>query len=46
LNGLTALVTGGRIKIGYEIALKLLRDGAKVYVTSRFFNDTLLRYNQ
>lgn len=44
LSGLTALVTGGRIKIGFEVALKLLRDGARVYVSSRFANDTLLRY--
>lgn len=44
LAGLTALVTGARIKIGFEIALKLLRDGAEVYASSRFPQDTLLRY--
>jgi len=45
LNGYTALVTGGRIKIGYETCLKLLRSGAKVIVTSRFPNDTGIRYS-
>lgn len=41
---MTALVTGARIKIGYEITLKLLRDGAIVYATTRFTKDALLRY--
>jgi len=41
---LIALVTGARIKIGFEIALKLLRDGATVIATSRFFKDAYLRY--
>ena len=36
LKGRIAFVTGGRIKIGFEIALRLLRWGAKVIVTSRF----------
>ena len=31
----TAVVTGGRVKIGHRIVLKLLRAGAKVIVTSR-----------
>ena len=44
LSGMTALVTGGRIKIGFEIAIKLLRDGARVFVTSRFSSDALMRY--
>jgi NAD(P)-dependent dehydrogenase (short-subunit alcohol dehydrogenase family) len=35
LRGRRALVTGGRIKIGFETALRLLRDGAEVVVTSR-----------
>lgn len=43
---MTALVTGARIKIGYEITLKLLRDGAKVYATTRFVADALLRYQK
>lgn len=44
LHGRRALVTGGRIKIGFAIALRLLRDGAEVHVTSRFPNDAMRRY--
>lgn len=36
LRGRTALVTGGRVKIGHETVLRLLRDGAKVIVVTRF----------
>lgn len=36
LTGRTALITGGRIKIGYQTVLRLLRDKAKVIVTTRF----------
>jgi NAD(P)-dependent dehydrogenase (short-subunit alcohol dehydrogenase family) len=36
LNGRTALITGGRVKIGFQTVLRLLRDGAKVIVTTRF----------
>ena len=36
MRGRIALVTGGRIKIGFETALKLLRWGARVIVTTRF----------
>ncbi|MBP2618966.1 SDR family oxidoreductase [Chryseobacterium jejuense] len=32
----TVIITGGRVKIGYAVALKFLRSGAKVIVTSRF----------
>ncbi|GAA4572519.1 SDR family NAD(P)-dependent oxidoreductase [Planotetraspora kaengkrachanensis] len=39
LGGRTALVTGGRIKIGFHVALKMLRDGAEVLVTTRFPRD-------
>lgn len=39
-----ALITGGRIKIGFHTALKLLRDGAKVLVTTRFPRECALRY--
>lgn len=46
LTGQRALVTGGRIKIGYEIVLKLLRDGAEVIVTTRFPEDALSRYKK
>ncbi len=44
LHGRIALVTGGRIKIGYQTALKLLRNGARVVVTTRFARDAALRY--
>ena len=44
LTGRTALVTGGRIKIGYQLVLKLLRDGAKVIATTRFPTDALRRF--
>ncbi|MDI2129747.1 SDR family oxidoreductase [Yinghuangia seranimata] len=44
LTGRRALVTGGRVKIGYELVLKLLRDGAEVMVTSRFPHDTRTRF--
>lgn len=44
LSTYTALVTGGRTKIGYYTALRLLRDGARVIVTSRFPYDTLQHY--
>jgi NAD(P)-dependent dehydrogenase (short-subunit alcohol dehydrogenase family) len=36
LTGKIALITGGRVKIGYLTALKLLRLGCMVFVTSRF----------
>lgn len=45
LSGYTALVTGGRIKIGYETSLKLLRSGAFVVVTTRFPVDAVKRYS-
>ncbi len=35
LSGRTALVTGGRVKIGVQTVLRLLRDGARVLVTTR-----------
>lgn len=46
LTGYHALLTGGRIKIGYEIALKLLRAGATVLVTTRFANNAYARFSQ
>lgn len=36
LTGKVALVTGARVKIGMEIALILLRNNARVIVTTRF----------
>ena len=44
LSGRVALLTGGRIKIGYQIALRLLRDGARVYLTTRFPQDAVRRF--
>jgi NAD(P)-dependent dehydrogenase (short-subunit alcohol dehydrogenase family) len=44
LTGRTAIVTGGRVKIGFHTALKLLRDGAEVIVTTRFPRDAARRY--
>ncbi len=44
LSGRVALVTGGRIKIGYHTVLRLLRAGARVITTSRFPHDAAQRY--
>jgi NAD(P)-dependent dehydrogenase (short-subunit alcohol dehydrogenase family) len=44
LSGRVALVTGARVKIGYEIVLKLLRAGARVVATTRFPRDAARRY--
>jgi NAD(P)-dependent dehydrogenase (short-subunit alcohol dehydrogenase family) len=44
LAGRRALLTGGRVKIGFQLALMLLRDGAQVTVTSRFPHDAAARF--
>ncbi len=44
LNGMTALVTGARVKIGYQIGLMHLRAGARLIVSTRFPNDAAMRY--
>ena len=44
LRGRVALVTGGRVKIGYQACLKLLRSGAQLIVTTRFPRDSAARY--
>lgn len=36
LKGRVALVTGGRVKIGHQLVLRMLRDGATVLVVTRF----------
>ena len=46
LAGQYALVTGSRVKIGYQAALKLLRAGAHVVVTTRFPVDAASRYSK
>jgi len=46
LRGRVALLTGGRVKIGYQAGLKLLRAGAGLIVTTRFPRDSAARYAQ
>jgi NAD(P)-dependent dehydrogenase (short-subunit alcohol dehydrogenase family) len=46
LRGRVALLTGGRVKIGYQAGLKLLRAGAELIVTTRFPRDSAKRYAQ
>ncbi|HET9358801.1 MAG TPA: SDR family oxidoreductase [Vicinamibacterales bacterium] len=46
LRGRVALVTGGRVKIGYQAGLKLLRCGARLIVTTRFPRDAAMRYSR
>jgi len=44
LTGRIALITGARVKIGYEAALMLLRAGATVFATTRFPCDSARRF--
>jgi len=44
LRGRVALLTGGRVKIGYQAGIKLLRAGAHLIVTTRFPRDSAVRY--
>ncbi len=44
LAGRVALLTGGRVKIGYQAGIKLLRAGAQLIVTTRFPRDAAERY--
>jgi NAD(P)-dependent dehydrogenase (short-subunit alcohol dehydrogenase family) len=44
LRGRVALLTGGRVKIGYQAGIKLLRAGARLIVCTRFPRDSALRY--
>ncbi|BDH57459.1 hypothetical protein MTP03_23980 [Tsukamurella sp. PLM1] len=44
LTGRRALLTGGRAKIGMYIALRLLRDGADLTITTRFPTDAARRF--
>jgi len=46
LTGRVALVTGGRVKIGYQAGLKLLRCGARLIVSTRFPRDSAIRYSE
>ncbi|WP_433935673.1 SDR family NAD(P)-dependent oxidoreductase [Sorangium cellulosum] len=45
LDGRVALVTGARVKIGYQAAIMLLRAGARVIVTTRFPHDASRRFS-
>jgi NAD(P)-dependent dehydrogenase (short-subunit alcohol dehydrogenase family) len=45
LYGKIALITGARVKIGYQAALMMLRAGATVIVTTRFPVDAAIRYS-
>jgi len=44
LSGTVALLTGGRVKIGYQAGIKLLRCGASLIVVTRFPRDAAARY--
>ncbi len=44
MRGRVALVTGARVKIGYQAAIMLLRAGAEVIVATRFPRDAARRY--
>ena len=46
LTGRVALLTGGRVKIGYQAGIKLLRAGAHLIVTTRFPRDSAARYSR
>ncbi len=44
MRGQVALITGSRLKIGYQATLMMLRAGASVIATTRFPVDSALRY--
>ena len=44
LRGRVALLTGGRVKIGYQAGIKLLRAGASLIMTTRFPRDAAKRF--
>jgi len=46
MTGMVCVVTGGRVRIGYKIVLKLLRAGAFVLTTTRYPNDCAWRFSQ
>ncbi|MFA5060042.1 MAG: SDR family oxidoreductase [Candidatus Omnitrophota bacterium] len=46
LEGQTALITGSRLKIGYQATLMMLRAGARVIATTRFPVDSALRFSR
>ena len=46
LKGQTALITGSRLKIGYQACLMMLKAGAQVIATTRFPKDSALRFSR
>ncbi|NQT26996.1 SDR family oxidoreductase [candidate division KSB1 bacterium] len=46
LDGQVALITGSRLKIGYQATLMMLRAGARVIATTRFPVDAAMRYSR
>jgi NAD(P)-dependent dehydrogenase (short-subunit alcohol dehydrogenase family) len=46
LSGRVALLTGGRVKIGYQAGIRLLRSGAHLIITTRFPRDCAARYSR
>jgi NAD(P)-dependent dehydrogenase (short-subunit alcohol dehydrogenase family) len=44
LHGQVVLITGARVKIGYQATLMMLRAGARVIATTRFPVDAAMRY--
>ena len=44
MSGMVVLLTGGRVKIGYQAGIKLLRSGAELVVATRFPRDAAQRY--
>jgi NAD(P)-dependent dehydrogenase (short-subunit alcohol dehydrogenase family) len=46
LNGMVALITGSRLKIGYQSSLMLLRAGASLIATTRFPIDSAIRFSK
>jgi len=46
LSGRVALISGGRVKIGYQAGIRLLRSGAHLVVTTRFPRDAAARYSK
>jgi NAD(P)-dependent dehydrogenase (short-subunit alcohol dehydrogenase family) len=46
LEGQVAVITGSRLKIGYQATLMMLRAGARVVATTRFPKDSALRFSK
>ncbi|MBI3544538.1 MAG: SDR family NAD(P)-dependent oxidoreductase [Deltaproteobacteria bacterium] len=46
LEGRVAVITGSRLKIGYQATLMMLRAGARVIATTRFPHDAALRFSR